>query len=141
MHKERKMTESNDKDQRQSSRLIEQIDIRVKKLTYPLPEGDGELASAKNIGKQGICFESGTAYEMETLLCLKIHWFGWQRHKKSLLSVLDEDSISAPLSVIAEVVWCRPGRSSGRFETGVRFRDVYEDDYKAFLNHIESLAP
>ena len=137
------MSEKNDKlsEHRRSCRLIEDIEMHVKKLTYPLPEGDGDLALARNIGKKGLCFELGTPYAPETLLCLEIHWFGWQRHKKSLLAKLDDDSVSAPLTLIAEVIWCRPSTKADRFEIGVQFRDAHGDDYNAFMNHIDSLTP
>ena len=127
-------------EQRKSNRLIENIDVRVKKLTYPLSEGDGELAQVRNIGKKGLCFEIENSYPLETMLCLQIHWFGWQRHKKSLLAKLDDDSISAPLTLIAEVIWCRPSDHPQRFEIGVQFRDAHGDDYNAFKDHIDSLT-
>ena len=128
-------------EQRHSQRLIEDIDIRVKKLTYPLPEGDGELALARNIGKKGLCFEIDNAYPPETMLCLQIHWFGWQRHKKSLLAKLDDNAVNAPLTLIAEVIWCRSSVDPQRFEIGVQFRDAHGDDYDAFLSHIDSMTP
>ncbi len=53
--------------------------------------------------------------------------------------------IKVPLSVIAEVVWSTtvPARSKyggSEYEIGVKFLDIYEDDYKALLGYLEKQA-
>ena len=125
-------------DQRCAPRLDEEFSIRVQRLAYPLAEGPGEAGTIKNISRDGICLMIPTSYAAGTLLSLKIHWPGWQRHKDSVASRLDEAAAAAPLTAVAEVVWCRNLPNGGGFEIGIRFRDIYEDDYKAFIRCLKA---
>jgi hypothetical protein len=124
-------------DQRSNPRLDEEIAIHVQRLAYPLADGTGEAGKIKNISQDGICLMIPSAYAAGTLLGLKIHWPGWQRHKDGVAGRLDDAAATAPLTAVAEVVWCRNLPNGGGFEIGIRFRDIYEDDYKAFIRYLK----
>ena len=129
---------STDKEKRKFPRIPKEVPINVKKLAYPLPEGPGEGGIGKNLGENGICFSTPTSYEPKTMLSLEIKLTGWKHHKKSVSSMLDPLATTAPLTAIAEVVWSRKLSGSQGYEVGVKFADIYEDDYKALKKHLGS---
>ena len=96
-------------------------------------------AALKDIGRDGVCFQSPDPFAVQDMLSLKIHLLGWQRHQTSLLSILDDATAAAPLTAVAEVIWCKPSADESGYDVGARFRDIYEDDYKAFLKHLQDI--
>ncbi len=131
---------STDKEKRKFPRIPREVPINVKKLAYPLPEGPGERGAGKNIGENGICFSTLTPYEPKTMISLEIKITGWQHHKKSVSSMLDPLATTAPLTAIAEVIWSKKLSGGRGYEVGVKFVDIYEDDYKALKKHLDSIV-
>ena len=74
------------------------------------------------------------------MLSLEIKLTGWQYHKKSVSSLLDPAKATAPLTAIAEVIWSRKLSGGRGYEVGVKFIDIYEDDYKALKKHLDSVV-
>jgi hypothetical protein len=126
------------KKKRKFQRIPKEVPINVKKLAYPLPEGLEERGAEKNIGENGICFSTQTLYEPKTMLNLEIKLTGWQHHKKNVSSMLDPLAATAPLTAIAEVIWLKKLSGNRGYEVGVKFADIYEDDYKALKKHLDS---
>lgn len=120
-----------DEDSRQFKRLTKEVTVEVSELKYPLSTEASEVTSSKNISPKGICFSSSTPFEPKTILTANIHLTGWQRHKKNLSYLLDEEAHGKPLTVIAEVVWSRKNENDANYEIGVRFHDIHDDDYQA----------
>ncbi len=129
-----------EKEKRKFPRIPKQVPINVKKLAYPLPEGPGERGAGKNIGENGICFSTQTSYEPKTMISLEIKLTGWQHHKKNVSSILDPLAATAPLTAIAEVIWSKKLSGGQGYEVGVKFADIYEDDYKALKKHLDSIV-
>ncbi len=128
-----------DKKQRKFPRIPKEYPIKVAEIAFPLKEGAGKTGFAKNVSGSGICFIVSSPYKPKTLINLKIDMVGWQRHKKNVSSVLDSISAVAPLSAIAEVVWCEKLSNSAEYEIGVKFLDIYEDDYEALKKYLDEI--
>ncbi len=129
-----------EKEARKFPRIPKEVFIDVTKVTYPMPEGSGEHAKGKDIAKEGISFIGAERYESGISVILKIKLLGWQQHKKNTSSIVDASAASAPLTAVAEVVWSRKLSDGSGYQTGLRFTDIYEDDYKALKTHLERLA-
>ena len=129
---------STDKENRKFPRIPKEVSININKLTYPLQEGPGESGIGKNMGENGICFSTSTYYELKTILSLEIKLTGWLHHKKTVSSILDHSKATAPLTAIAGVVWSKKLIDRSGYEVGVKFIDIYEDDYKALKKHLDS---
>ena len=130
-------------DQRNYPRIPKEVSVAVAKLEYPLPENVGEAATLKNIAEGGICLVVTTPYEPGTRLSLKINLKGWRRHVKSVASIIDDSAgivATTPLTAIAEVVWVTPASDGHNYEIGVKFLDIYEDEYNALKKYLENLA-
>ena len=131
-----------EKEQRDFARIPNSIRIEISKIIYPLPQNPEAEGLGKNIGGGGVCFSSFSSYKPGTKLNLKMEIKGWQNYKKNF-SMIFNGAAKAPLSVIAEVVWCTavPDRSEyegAGYEIGVKFLDVYEDDYQALSGYLEN---
>ena len=131
-----------DHDQRNYPRLPKEFSVAVAKLEYPLPENEGEAAILKNIAKGGICFAVANQYEPGTRLSLKISLKGWRRYVKSVASIIDDSAgtvTTTPLTAIAEVVWANSVPNESGYEIGVKFLDIYEDEYNALKKYLENM--
>ncbi len=125
-------------DQRKFPRISKTVTVEVNPLTYPLPREPGERCVSKNISGGGICFTISKRYKPETLLNLKISIPGWQSYKKPFSRIMDIASES-PLTAIAEVVWCQKLSNGSGYDVGIKFVNIYEDDYSALMNYVENL--
>jgi len=134
------MEQSEGKNSRKDQRIPKEIHINISRITYPMPEGSGEIATGKNIAKGGICFTGPEAYESGTSVVLNIELRGWQHHKKNTSSIVNAAAATAPLTAVAEVIWSKEIPDGAGYETGLKFTDIYEDDYKALKTHLERLA-
>ncbi|MFO1372373.1 MAG: PilZ domain-containing protein [Candidatus Competibacteraceae bacterium] len=131
-----------DHDQRNYPRLPKEVSVAIAKLEYPLPENMGEAATLKNIAKGGICLFVANNYEPGTRLSLKINLKGWRRYVKSVASILDDSAgtvATTPLTAIAEVVWANSAPADNSYEIGVKFLDIYEDEYNALKKYLENM--
>ncbi len=117
-------------ERRSFPRITKTVPIRVTKLAYPLP-AKGTLGTLKDINAQGLC--------CQVPLSLQIDLKGWHRHKRSLLSVLQDGTAKEPLTAIAQVVWCKSVGGGKSYEIGVRFTDIHEDDRQALMRYLEKI--
>ena len=122
-----------EEDSRQFPRLPKEIRVEVNELTYPLPTEPGQVVQSKDISPVGVCFLSQTIFKQGAILTVNVHLPGWQRHKKNLSVLLDDEMLGKPLSVIAEVVWVKKGKNGLGHEVGVKFCDINDDDYQAMI--------
>ncbi len=125
-------------DRRKFPRIPKEVSIEVNKLSYPLPKKAETKGLGKDVGGGGICFAVSNWYEPKTPLILKIHITGWQAHKKLFSRVIDSTALEDPLTAIGEVVWCKKLSDDSGCEVGVKFSDIYEDDYKVFMKYLET---
>ena len=123
-------------ERREFARVPKQVPIEVTRLAFPMPGRADAHGHGKDIGGGGVCFTAGLAFQPRTMLSVKISIKGWSAHKKPhsrLVDIAGEE----PFVAIAEVAWCRPAAESGLYDVGVRFVDVYADDFKALLKYLE----
>lgn len=129
-------------DKRDFPRLPKEVSVTLAKLEYPFSIEVEESGTLKNIAKGGIGLTVANAYEPGTRLSLKINLKGWRRYVKSVASIIDDSAgtvATTPLTAIAEVVWMSPS-SDGVYEIGVKFLDIYEDEYNALKKYLENMA-
>ncbi|OQX23549.1 MAG: hypothetical protein BWK80_25365 [Desulfobacteraceae bacterium IS3] len=123
-------------EQRRFSRICKEIPVEVSELSYPVSLEPGEKCLCKNIGAGGICFRVSEEYKPKTLLSLKISIPGWQGYKKPFSFIVDISS-KRPLTAIGEVAWSRKLSDDTGYDVGIRFVNIYEDDYAALMKYIE----
>jgi hypothetical protein len=129
-----------DDEKRRHLRVSKEIAVMVKRLEYPLTNAAAEIATIKDISGNGICFTGPTLYLPGTLLNLKIELRGWQQYLGNVASIIDAASLTKPLTALAEVIWSKELAGTRECEVGVCFKDVYADDYQAFMKYLEKIA-
>jgi hypothetical protein len=132
-----------DHDKRDYPRLPKEADVTFAKLEYPLSTETEGFGALKNIAKGGIGLIVANAYAPGTRLSLKINLKGWRRYMKSVVSIVDDSAgtvATIPLTAIAEVVWTTPLPDGNGHEIGVKFLDIYEDEYNALKKYLENMA-
>jgi len=120
-------------------RVPKTVALSVKQLTYPMTSDPGEPGILRNLSEEGICFTLETPYSAKDQICLSIDLVGWQHHKKGVAQLVNESLVSAPLTAIAEVVWCRNLPEDNRVEIGARFLDIFEDDLNALKTYLANV--
>ncbi|MDM8544368.1 PilZ domain-containing protein [Desulfococcaceae bacterium HSG9] len=126
-----------DQDKRKFPRISRNIDIEISQLTFPLADAVIKKGTSINIGGNGIRFTSSEPYEPKAILNLKINIIGWESFKKPFSKFIDLSS-DAFLGVVGEVVWCNENVEDGDYELGIKFLNVYEDDYNALMRYLKA---
>ncbi|KOR30964.1 hypothetical protein TI04_03235 [Achromatium sp. WMS2] len=125
--------------QNEETRQFPRIDINamveILLLSYPLPEHSTDSGYLINIAQNGICCELLSAYAEGDLLSVKVSLKGWSKQKHGVKAIVDESTARAPLTAIGKVVWCQPN-INGKYDVGIRFADVYEDDIQALAKYL-----
>ncbi len=130
---------SKKQDKRHYLRIPKKATVVINKLVYPLNDNTVE-AKTKNLSEKGICFSTPIQYPANTLLNLEIELHGWQNYLENVSSIVDNDSITKPLTAIGVVIWSKKVDGEEKYEVGVRFHDIYEDDYRAFYKYMDQLT-
>ncbi len=128
-----------EQDKRRFPRVPKNVNMTVKKLQYPLTNVRERPAITKNVADKGVCFVTTELYERGILLSLNIDLRGWQQYLENVFSVIDADTITRPLTAIAEVVWVKKLTNDKGYTVGVRFQDIYEDDLKALQKYLNAI--
>ncbi len=121
---------------RKFPRIPATLTVKASVLSYPVSEEEDIKAISKNISQGGISFVSPVFYEPETPLSLKIFIPGWNEYKKPF-SVLVDLSKDDFFTAIGKVVWCGKNGHNKEYEIGIKFINIYEDDYKALSAYIK----
>ncbi|SHL41166.1 PilZ domain-containing protein [Desulfatibacillum alkenivorans DSM 16219] len=90
-----------------------------------------EVVMGKDISEGGLCFFSRIPYEVKAVLGLIIRISDLDQVKRRLPLYLAVSSI--PIAAEGEVVRCQPMADGSGYEVGVRFVDIFEDDYKILM--------
>lgn len=121
-------------DHRNFPRLAKDATVEIAKLEYPIKKSSDNTGALVNIAQEGICCAVATAYKVGTVVNLKISLKGFVRHREGVRAMLDVGAAKSPLTVIGEVVWCKP--SDTGYEIGVHLTNIYEDDRKALSRYL-----
>jgi len=124
------------RDKRKFTRISRNIDIEISQLTFPLSDVVTKKGTSINIGGNGIRFTSSEPFDPQTILNLKINIIGWEGFKKPFSKFINLSSDSC-LGAVGEVVWCNESPENDGYELGVKFTNIYEDDYKALMRYLK----
>jgi hypothetical protein len=131
--------EKTGKCRRKASRIDKQVKLNVNKLQYPMTDTEVRTAVTNNVSETGLCFTIDELYKNGTMLQLVIELRGWQHYLHNTVFLVDAGTAAKPLTAVAEVVWSKKISDDQCYIVGVLFKDIYEDDLRAFKKYLEKM--
>ena len=129
------------KCRRKSPRIDKQVKLRINRVQYPMTDAGMKTGYTSNVSETGLCFTTDELFENGTILQLAVELTGWQHYLQTTAAILDAETVSKPLTAVAEVVWSKKlPDSEERYTVGVQFRDIYEDDLQAFKKYLRRMV-
>lgn len=121
-------------DRREFNRLCKTFRVTLKKLEFPLAKQKDVVTQCLNISASGLLLECKIKYSIGDKLRVVIQIPSLNKFHPGFFKVFESDT-EQNLTAVAEVVRSE-GVSGERVEIGLRFVDVYEDDWKALHSMI-----
>ncbi len=124
-------------ERRQYRRIPMGATIAFQEITF---QKDPEPAQAtyRDVSAGGLLLASPKAYPLGTLLKLEVRVPGWGKHQNRFGPAQDLDL--RPLVAVGQVVRLEE-LAAGDYELGIKFMNVYPDDWSALLKFIEASTP
>jgi hypothetical protein len=124
-------------ERRQFTRIPLGATVGFQELTFSgVPEPSQSVF--KDVSGGGLLLSTPREYPLGTLLKLEVRIPGWGRHQNTFGPASDKDA--RPLVAVGQVVRIEQ-MDAGGFELGIKFLNVYPDDWAALLKFIEAAIP
>jgi hypothetical protein len=124
-------------ERRQYVRIPLGATVGFQELTFSgIPEPSQSVF--KDVSGGGLLLSAPREYPLGTLLKLEVRVPGWGRYQNTFGSPSDKDG--RPLVAVGQVVRVEQ-MDAGGFELGIKFLNVYPDDWAALLKFIQATAP
>ncbi|MDP2875306.1 MAG: PilZ domain-containing protein [Holophaga sp.] len=124
-------------ERRQFTRIPMGATVGFQELTFSgIPEASQSVF--KDVSGGGLLLSSAKEYPLGTLLKLEVRIPGWGHHQNTFGPTTDRDA--RPLVAVGQVMRVEQ-MDSGGFELGIKFLNVYPDDWAALLIFIEGTTP
>lgn len=128
------------KCRRKSPRIDKQVKLSISRLQYPMTDVEMKIGYTSNVSETGLCFTTDELFKNGTILQIIVEFMGWQHYLRTTTALVDVDSVSKPLTAVAEVVWSKKiTDEEERYAVGVQFKDIYEDDLHAFKTYLRKM--
>ncbi len=116
-------------------RLPKETIVKCKKIEYSDNIKEEEVKT-KNISANGLLLVSKTPYNIGDYLKISVTLPLMHKYKTSVQKLM-VNPYEEPLVVIGKVV--RVEKFDNKYEIGIMFEGIYEDDFNALLNYIEDV--
>ncbi len=120
-----------DRDRREYKRLNKELKVEVRRFVFPIKSQRVIASRCLNISPGGILLEVHEPFSVGDKLQLTLYVPGLNKYHPSFFKVF-ESSVNQSLIAVAEVV--RMERAFGTYRLGIKFLNIYEDDWKALYN-------
>jgi len=124
-------------ERREYVRLPKDFRIELSKLSFPLNSQKVHNAKCINISAGGLLLETSRKFEAKEKVQVRIYTPGLNKFHPSYFKIF-ETSHGQNVLAIAEVARIEDKIPYEKYEIGLKFVDVYEDDWKALYNLLQS---
>jgi len=121
------------KERRQFQRLNKELGVEVRKFVYPLKSQRIIKTKCLNISPGGMLLDIPEKFNVGDKVQLTLYVPGLNKYHPSFFKVF-ESSLNQSLVAVAEVV--RVELKGGGYKVGIKFLNIYEDDWKALYNFL-----
>ncbi|WP_457572581.1 PilZ domain-containing protein [Desulfovulcanus sp.] len=126
-------------ERRKFMRLPKNYRVEIRELTFPLNQQKWLLLECADISAGGLRISCPQRFSAGQKLQIKIYIPRLNKFHPSFFKVFESD-VGQYLEAVAEVAWVKEILPFTRYELGLRFVDVYEDDWQALHNMIKRLV-
>ncbi|WP_459878446.1 PilZ domain-containing protein [Desulfothermus naphthae] len=119
------------KDRREFQRLNKELGVEVRKFEYPLKSQRIIKTKCLNISPGGLLLDIPRRLNVGDKVQLTLYVPGLNKYHPSFFKVF-ESSVNQSLVAVGEVV--RVEVTGGSYKVGIKFLNIYEDDWKALYN-------
>ena len=121
------------KDRREFQRLNKELGVEVRKFEYPLKSQRIIKTKCLNISPGGLLLDIPRRLNVGDKVQLTLYVPGLNKYHPSFFKVF-ESSVNQSLVAVGEVV--RVEVTGGSYKVGIKFLNIYEDDWKALYNFL-----
>lgn len=122
-----------EKERRKYQRLNKELKVDVRRFLYPIKSQQVIKSRCLNISPGGILLEVSERFNVGDKVQLTLYVPGLNKYHPSFFKVF-ESSVNQSLIAVAEVV--RIELDGSAYKLGVKFLNIYEDDWKALYNFL-----
>ena len=125
-----------DDNRRQYQRLRKKFRVEISEFRYPLAEQPTVTTHCRDISTGGLRVESPRSFQTGDKVQLTIYISGLNKFHPSYFKVFESD-VGQHLVAVAEVAWIDEKAPLTLYDMGLKFVDVWEDDWKALAAMIK----
>lgn len=126
-------------ERRKFMRLPKNYRVEIRELAFPLNQQKWLPLECVDISAGGLRLTTPRKFSSGQRLQVKIYIPGLNKFHPSFFKVFESD-VGQSLEAVAEVAWVKEILPLAKYELGLRFVDVYEDDWRALHNMIKRLV-
>ena len=126
-------------ERRKFMRLPKNYRVEIRELAFPLNQQKWLALECVDISAGGLRLTTPRKFSSGQRLQVKIYIPGLNKFHPSFFKVFESD-VGQSLEAVAEVAWVKEILPLAKYELGLRFVDVYEDDWRALHNMIKRLV-
>jgi c-di-GMP-binding flagellar brake protein YcgR len=128
-----------DQERRSYERLPRQFRVQLIPFAFTHNRQPTLATRCVNISAGGILLESDTFIEVGEKVQVRLFLPRLNKYHPSYFKVF-ESSVDQNLLAVAEVVRCETKAPASSYDIGIKFLDVYEDDWQALYRMLQSEA-
>ncbi len=125
-----------DANRRQYQRLRKKFRVEISEFRYPPAEQPAVSTHCRDISQGGLRVESPRSFQAGEKIQLTIYISGLNKFHPSYFKVFESD-VGQHLVAVAEVAWIDEKAPLTLYDMGLKFVDVWEDDWKALAAMIK----
>ncbi|WP_291323537.1 PilZ domain-containing protein [Desulfonatronospira sp.] len=127
-----------EKERRQYVRIPKNYRLELQSLEFPVASQKKIQVVSADISSGGLRLSSHEKYNIGQMVQVKVYISGLNKHHPGFFKVFESDA-GQYLQAVAEVSWVREKIAFQLYEMGLKFVDVYEDDWQALRGLLAKL--
>ncbi len=131
------MVEKEDQNRREYVRIPKKYRVEVQEFVFPLKRQKKTVVECADISAGGLKINCNQRFTNGEKVQVKVFIPSFNKYHPGFFKVFESD-LGQFLQAVAEVAWVREQIPMVSYEIGLKFVDVYEDDWNALRKMILS---
>ena len=126
---------SNESERREHTRLPKSYRVELREFKFPISAQKSVALSCVDISSGGLAVDSPRKFVFDEMVQVKIYIPRLNKYHPGYFKVFESD-VDQFLQAVAKVAWVKEIVPFSKYQLGLEFVDVYEDDWKALQSMI-----